>query len=118
MNKKFFLALFAVVFAAQIGMGIISPLMPLYAESMGASGLSLGIMFSSYAVSRVIFMPIAGRFSDLRGRKIFIATGLSAYTVLSLFYAWAPNIQILGQRLRPVFTPQFCARCGAITQIG
>ncbi len=92
MNKRTFLALFAVVFVAQIGLGIVSPLMPLYAESMGVSGLWLGIMFSSYAVSRVIFMPITGRLSDVRDRKRFIAIGLLAYTIISLFYAWAPNI--------------------------
>jgi MFS family permease len=92
MDKKTFLALLAVVFVTQIGMGIVSPLMPLYAESMGASGLWLGIMFSSYAFSRVIFMPIAGRLSDVRGRKRLIGLGLLAYTVISLFYVWASSI--------------------------
>ena len=86
------MALLAVVFVTQIGLGIVSPLMPLYAESMGASGLWLGIMFSSYAVSRVIFMPIAGRLSDVRSRKRLIGLGLLAYTVISLFYVWASNI--------------------------
>jgi DHA1 family multidrug resistance protein-like MFS transporter len=92
MDKKTFLALLAVVFVTQIGMGIVSPLMPLYAESMGASGLWLGIMFSSYAFSRVIFMPIAGRLSDVRGRKRLIGLGLLAYTIISLFYVWASSI--------------------------
>ncbi len=92
MDSKTFLSLLAVVFVAQIGLGIVSPLMPLYAESMGASGLWLGIMFSSYAFSRVIFMPIAGRLSDVSGRKRFIGLGLLAYTIISLFYVWASNI--------------------------
>lgn len=95
MNKKTFSALFIVVFAAQIGIGIISPLMPLYAESMGVSGLWLGIMFSGYAFSRMIFAPITGRLSDVRGRKRFIALGLLAYTITSLLYVWAPNIAAL-----------------------
>ncbi len=95
MDKKTFLTLFAVVFVAQIGLGIVAPLMPLYAESMGASGLWLGIMFSSYAVSRILFMPIAGRLSDARGRKRFIVVGLLAYTIISLFYVRASNIVAL-----------------------
>ncbi|NIS61399.1 MAG: MFS transporter [Proteobacteria bacterium] len=92
MDSKIFLSLLTVVFVAQIGLGIVSPLMPLYAESMGASGLWLGIMFSSYAFSRLIFMPVAGRLSDLGSRKRFIGLGLLAYTVISLFYIWASNI--------------------------
>lgn len=94
-TKKTFLALFLVVFATSIGMGIIAPLMPLYGESMGASGLWLGIMFSSFAVPRVIFMPVAGRLSDLRNRKTFITLGLLAYTIVSLLYIWAGNIGML-----------------------
>ena len=87
MNKKTFLALSTVVFATGIGFGIISPLIPVYAESMEASGLWLGIMFSSYAVSRLIFMPIAGRLSDVRDRKRFITLGLLAYTIISIVSA-------------------------------
>lgn len=89
------MALFSVVFVAQIGVGIISPMMPLYAESMGATGLWLGIMFSSFAFARLIFMPITGRLSDMRGRKGFMTIGLSAYTLISLCYAWAPSIILL-----------------------
>ena len=95
MNKKAFVTLFAVVFCGMLGMGIISPLMPLYAENMGASGLQLGFMYSGFAISRTVFMPIIGRFSDRRGRKLFIGLGLLAYTIISLSYAWAPNMYAL-----------------------
>lgn len=92
MNKKAFLTLFAVVFTAMLGMGIIAPLMALYAESMGASGLWLGLMYSGYALSRMVCMPMMGRLSDRRGRKIFIVLGLLAYTIISLSYALASNM--------------------------
>ena len=95
MNKKAFVTSFAVAFTVALGIGIISPLMPLYAESMGASGLWLGIMYSGFALSRTVFMPIMGRLSDRRGRKIFIGLGLLAYTIISLSYAWASNMYAL-----------------------
>ena len=95
MNKRVFITLFAVVFTGMLGIGIISPLMPLYAESMGASGLQLGLMYSGFALSRTVFMPIIGRLSDRRGRKIFIGLGLLAYTIISLSYAWASNMYAL-----------------------
>ena len=95
MNKRTFITLFVVVFTGMLGMGIISPLMPLYAESMGASGLWLGIMYSGFALSRMIFTPIIGRLSDRRGRKVFIAIGLLAYTIISFSYVWASNMYAL-----------------------
>ena len=95
MSKKVFVALFAATFAAQLGMGIIAPLMHLFSERTGASGLWLGIMFSGYAMSQLIFMPVVGRLSDVGGRKKFIALGLVAYTVISLFYTLTPNIYAL-----------------------
>ncbi len=78
MDKKTLVALYGVVFVAEIGLGIVSPLIPFYAKRMGASGLQLGIMFSSYAFARVIFTPLVGRLSDVKDRKNFIALGLLA----------------------------------------
>lgn len=45
------------VFASMLGAGIIAPMLPLYAESMGVTGLWLGIIFGSFSVSRAIFTP-------------------------------------------------------------
>jgi len=95
MNRKAFITLFIVVFTAELGMGIISPLMPLYAESMGASGLWLGLMYSGFALSRTVFMPIMGRLSDRRGRKIFIGLGLLAFAIISFSYTLASNMYTL-----------------------
>jgi len=92
MNIKAFVALFAVVFGVQLGTGVVAPLMPIYADTMGASGLWLGIMFSGYALSRLMFMPVMGRLSDSTGRKRFMISGILAYAVVSLFYALASNI--------------------------
>lgn len=74
-----------------LGMGIIAPLMPLYAENMGASGIWLGVIFASYSVSRLLFVPLIGKMSDRKGRKVIIATGLFLYSLFSLSYVFAYN---------------------------
>ncbi len=74
-----------------LGMGIIAPLMPLYAKNMGASGLWLGIIFGSYSLSRLLFVPLIGKISDRKGRKKIIALGLLMYSVFSLGYVFATN---------------------------
>lgn len=72
-------------------MGIISPIMPIYAQGMGATGLWLGLIFSSFAIGRFIFTPAIGRMSDIHGRKLLLITGLGAYTALSYAYVLAGN---------------------------
>ena len=69
-----------------LGLGIIAPILPLYADEMGATGLWIGLVFGGFSISRALLIPIIGRLSDQRGRKIFLCTGLFLYTVVSLGY--------------------------------
>ena len=83
------------VFSSNLGNGIIAPLLPLYAEKMGASGVWLGVIFAGVSISSAIFMPFAGRFSDRRGRKLILCTGLCGLTLTSFAYVWADSIASL-----------------------
>jgi DHA1 family multidrug resistance protein-like MFS transporter len=80
------------IFSSNLGNGIIAPLLPLYAEEMGASGVWLGIIFSGVAIASAIFMPFAGRFSDRHGRKPVLCIGLFGLTMTSFAYVWANDI--------------------------
>jgi MFS family permease len=93
--KRIYNVLFISVFATMLGLGIVSPLLPIYAENLGATGIWLGIIFSAFALSRSIFMPIIGRISDRRGRKWIILTGMLSYAVLSLTYIIADSVYSL-----------------------
>lgn len=90
--KKVFPILVISVFSSLLGIGIISPLLPYYSESMGATGIWIGVIFAAMSITRVLVVPIVGNLSDRKGRKIFICTGLLAYAVISLGYIWADQI--------------------------
>jgi len=93
--KKIFNVLFISVFAAVLGLGIIAPLMPIYARNLGATGIWLGIIFAAFSVSRGIVTPFMGRLSDEKGRKILITSGLFLYSIISLLYIMATNVYSL-----------------------
>ena len=95
MRKRIFNVLFISVFAAMLGLGIIAPLMPIYAKSLGATGIWLGIIFSGFSLSRAIVTPIIGKLSDKKGRKRFIAPGLLLYSIISLLYPLAGKVYYL-----------------------
>jgi DHA1 family multidrug resistance protein-like MFS transporter len=91
-QRQIFIALFLAVFAATLGMGIVAPLLPLYAQHYGAQGLAIGLVFASFSISRTALLPFIGRISDKRGRKIFITLGLLLLTFTSLGYVVSRSI--------------------------
>ncbi len=88
------------VFIVMVGVGIIAPILPLYADSLGATGLWIGFIYAGFAISRAIFMPLIGKLSDTRGRKIFMTLGLLIYSFISLGYVYSTNVyELAGVRL-------------------
>lgn len=85
----------ASVWVAMIGMGIVWPLVPVYARDLGASGLQVGLVISAFSLARSLFNPLIGRVSDLRGRKPIISLGLLLYAIVSVFYVLAGRVESL-----------------------
>jgi len=83
------------VFTTMLGFGIISPLLPVYATDIGATGLWLGIIFAGFSVSRTFSMSIIGRLSDKQSKKRIIVFGLLLYTVISILYIFASDVYFL-----------------------
>jgi len=52
-----------------LGLTIILPLLPFYAEKFGASPLVVGLLVSSYAICQLVSGPVLGQWSDHIGRK-------------------------------------------------
>ena len=92
MNQRIFYTLNLAVFTGMLGVGIVIPFLPIYAKTLGATALSIGIFFASFPLAQILFMPTIGRLSDQHGRKWFIAVGLLLCSLLSLWYIYAPNI--------------------------
>lgn len=84
--RSIFISLFVATLAAMLGMGIIEPILPLYAQNMGAGGLMIGLIFAGFALARGVFAPLVGNFSDKHGRKKMMMAGLVFYVFLSLAY--------------------------------
>jgi MFS family permease len=89
----FFLS--ASVGVAMIGLGIIWPLVPVYAVELGASGFQVGLIIATFNIARTVFNPISGRLSDHWGRKPFIVLGLFLYAAVSVLYVMSSRVDSL-----------------------
>ena len=99
MNDALRLRIFSVlafaIFVSMLGLGIIVPVLPIYATKLGASGVWIGAIFAGFAISRSVFMPFVGRLSDKTGRKAFISTGLLLYGLSCLGFIYATDYIVL-----------------------
>ena len=50
-------------FIDMVGLLMVIPLLPFYAKTLGAGGLVVGILVSSFSVAQLISAPMWGRFS-------------------------------------------------------
>jgi MFS family permease len=63
------LPIFLIVLVDVLGLTIILPLLPFFAEHLGASPFVVGMIVGDYALCQLIAGPIIGRISDKVGRK-------------------------------------------------
>ncbi len=92
---KIFITLFLAVFVTVTGAGLVAPLLPVYANDLGASALEIGLIFGAFSLTRSIFVPYFGKLSDRRGKKPFLVGGLLIYFFLSLLYAVSESVLTL-----------------------
>jgi len=76
---------------SMLGMGVVVPLLPIYADQLGATALEIGLINAGFSLSLMVSLPFMGRLSDRIGRKVFLCTGLAILTVASLGFIWAQN---------------------------
>ncbi len=94
-DKTVFGALLVCLFSAVTGVGIVVPLLPVYAHDLGASGIYIGLIFSAFSFSKALLLPYFGRLSDQKGRKPLIIAGLSGYALISLGLIASRNVETL-----------------------
>ena len=76
-------------FIDMVGLLMVIPLLPFYAKTLGAGGLVVGVLVSSFSVAQLISAPMWGRFSDAYGRRPALLVGLSASVIAYIIFAFA-----------------------------
>jgi len=86
---------FVTVFIDLLGFGIIIPLLPFYAESFGATAVTVGLLATSFSLMQFIFAPVWGRLSDRVGRRPIILLGLLGSCLSYLGFGMATTLTSL-----------------------
>ncbi|HAQ07147.1 MAG TPA: tetracycline resistance MFS efflux pump [Bacillus bacterium] len=94
-TKKALPILFLVMFLVMVGFGIIIPVMPFYAEDIGATPTQLGLLMAVYSLMQLLFAPIWGRISDRIGRKPVIMIGILGLSLSFFLLAISTELWML-----------------------
>jgi DHA1 family multidrug resistance protein-like MFS transporter len=92
MNRQILITLLLSIFIALLGIGIIIPVMPVFAAELGAGGFSLGMIIAAFSISRGVLQPVVGSLSDRWGRKGFLVAGLFIYGLVGLLIPQAGSV--------------------------
>jgi DHA1 family multidrug resistance protein-like MFS transporter len=84
-----------VTFAIYLGYGLVSPVLPLYAESFGVGSLAVGVLVASYSVTSFAFDLYGGRLSDRYGARRMACGGALLVAAASVVAGAAPNFAVL-----------------------
>jgi multidrug resistance protein len=82
-------------FVDMIGLLMILPLLPFYARNLGANGLLVALLVSSFTTAQLLSAPLWGRVSDRYGRRPALLIGLGASAIAYVVFAYANSLWLL-----------------------
>ena len=89
------LPIFLIVLVDILGMTIILPLLPFYAEHYGASPLVVGLLVATYAACSLISSPVIGNLSDRYGRRPLLLISQTGTLIGFLVMASADSLWLV-----------------------
>lgn len=95
MRNKPLLVLFVTIFLDLLGFGIVIPILPIYADELGASGTMIGLITASFAIMQFIFAPFWGGLSDRFGRRPILLASIALMGFSYLLLSQAESIWML-----------------------
>ena len=91
-----FIVLWIAMLVAMSGIGMVSPLLPIYVrDDLGGPEIAVALSFSGLALAQLVASPFVGRLGDYIGTKPFIVTGFLIYCMGAVGYLFADNWQLV-----------------------
>ncbi|MFM1767611.1 MAG: multidrug resistance protein [Verrucomicrobiota bacterium] len=92
-QKPSLLVVFLTVFIDLVGFGIVLPLLPIYSDNFGASGLMIGAIMASFSAMQFLFAPWWGRLSDSVGRRPILLLSTAGAALSYAVFGYGSTLQ-------------------------
>lgn len=95
MKRSPLLPIFLIVVVDVLGLTLILPLLPFYAERLGASPFVVGLLITTYAACQLIAGPLLGQMSDHVGRRPLLLVSQVGTFIGFLILAYAQTLWLV-----------------------
>ncbi len=95
MRQSPLLVLFVTIFIDLMGFGLIIPILPIYANELGASGTVIGLVAASFSFMQFLIAPFWGNLSDRVGRKPVLLVSIFITGLGYVIFAYASTLFLL-----------------------
>jgi MFS transporter, DHA1 family, tetracycline resistance protein len=87
--------IFMTLFLDLMGFGIVIPVQPFYAQSLGANPALVTLLGTCFSGAQFLFAPLWGKLSDRVGRRPVILISVTISSIGYLIFALAPSLEVL-----------------------
>lgn len=94
-SRAVLLIVFVTILIDFIGFTVLIPVLPLYAERLGASNFQVGMILAVYAIAQLLFLPVWGWVSDRIGRRPVILVSLFGTVGSFLVLSFADTLGVI-----------------------
>jgi len=94
-NRGAMLLLMLNLFLVFTGVGLVIPVLPKYMALLEINGSIVGLLVAAFALTQLVFSPLAGRLSDTFGRKKMIVYGMFIFALSEGLFGMADNPLLL-----------------------
>lgn len=95
MKNRHLIIIFAIVLVNMLAFGIVIPLLPYLADTIGASKFEIGLLIAAYPLAQLIGAPVLGGLSDRYGRKPVLLASILGTAVGFVILALADSLPLL-----------------------
>ena len=83
---------FATILIDFVGFSVLIPVLPLYADRLGATPVQVGLILALYALAQLLFLPVWGWVSDRVGRRPVLLVSLAGTAASFVLLALAESV--------------------------
>jgi multidrug resistance protein len=118
-SRSVLAVVFTTVLIDFIGFSVLFPVLPLYADRLGASPLQVGLILTLYALAQLLFLPVWGWISDKVGRRPVLLVSLLGTALSFLLLATVQSIAgiYLSRALAGVFAASIGTAQAVVTDV-
>ncbi len=94
-NNRALALVYATIFLDVLGLGVLIPVLPYYAQQFSADALTVGLLSAVFSVAQFISSPLLGALSDRVGRRPVILFNILGSAGAYFLFGWAGTLWLL-----------------------